>query len=110
MEIRPESELKRDLKAWGGGIREELQDVFTEPLHGLADRIEEYVSDQPEKVNYVAHWRPLDRVPYGVHDLPPHLFEHSRSKPLIPASDDELEAFMDSFWSQNLKQHALIPG
>lgn len=110
MDIRPEPELKRELKAWGSEIRTELQEVFTEPIHGLADRIEQFTSEQPEKVNEIAHWRPLDRVPYGVHDLPPHLFEHSGSAPFIPATDTELEVFMDSFWSYNLKRHASIPG
>lgn len=110
MDTRPEPELKRELKAWGSEIRAELQEVFTEPIHGLADRIEQFTAEQPEKVNEIAHWRPLDRVPYGVHDLPPHLFEHSGSAPVIPATDTELEVFMDSFWSYNLRRHASIPG
>lgn len=32
----------------GNSVRKDLQDVFTQPLHGLADRTEEYVADQLE--------------------------------------------------------------
>lgn len=103
--------MNRNLRLWGGPIRTELQEAFTEPLLDLAERMETYVEERSERVSEIANWRPADRVPYGVHDLPPNLYEHcDRQTPFLPASEYELTRFMDSFWERHLRLHASIPG
>lgn len=106
-----EASMTRDLRLWGNPVRSELQEAFTEPLLALAARVEAYVEEYPEEVNAIANWRPADKVPYGVHDLPPNLYEHCNNPaPFIPASTHELSRFMDSFWERHLRLHASTPG
>lgn len=99
-----------DLRRWGGEVRYAQQEAMTMPLIDLADRIDDFVEKYPEQVNEIAGARPVDKVPYALHDLPPNLFDHCRTGPFIPDSDHELERFMDSFWPSHMKLHASIPG
>jgi hypothetical protein len=97
-------QCQRELNKWGRSARKELKEMGTDPLSRLADRIDRFVETQPEIVDEIAHWRPIDRVPYSVHDLPPE------AEPFIPSSEGELEAYLDSFMRMHQRLHASIPG
>jgi hypothetical protein len=97
-------QCQRELNKWNRSARKELKAMGADPLSQLADRIDRFVETQPEIVDELAHWRPIDRVPYSVHDLPPE------AEPFIPSSEGELEAYLDSFMQIHQRLHASTPG
>lgn len=105
------ADMRRDLRVWGTPIRDELQEAFTLPAMRLADRIDEFVEQDPRTVNKIAGWRPVDPVPYSCHDLPPNLYDNIKcNRPFIPETDDDLDRLMDGFWQSNLRLHATTLG
>ncbi|HSW65656.1 MAG TPA: hypothetical protein VLI54_00765 [Bacillota bacterium] len=108
--IATEVSQRRYLQDWTGTIRSELQDVLQDPLRRFADRVDTFIDRFPEAVGAIAQARITDTVPYSVHDLPPHLYEHSGGTPFVPSTDAELDVFLDSFWSGNLQLHARTMG
>jgi hypothetical protein len=58
------ADIRHYLKTRNTGIREELRDTFTDSFVLFAERIERFAAEASDLVNEMAHWQPVDEVPY----------------------------------------------
>lgn len=101
----------RELSQWGTPARDRLQDLLTEPLARLADRVDRLVGSRPEIVRRIAGWRPLDVIPYDCADLPPDLFHGlGDTTPFLPGSEHERAALVEAHLHRRRRLQERVPG